>query len=85
MSAYIQERFEFVVFAEPEKAARLTLETQMISTVSLCRDCGASTEWLGMSSTKEKIRNSGLWQVNELYGDGLTSSNLATLFAKMVK
>ncbi len=83
VSAYIQDRFEFVVFAEPEKVTRLTLEAQMISTVSLCRDCGASAEWLGMSSTKEKIRNSGLWQVNELYGDELTPSNLATLFAKM--
>lgn len=85
MSAYIRERFEFVVFAEPEKAARLTLEAQMISTVSLCSDCRPSTKWLGLSSPKEKIRNGSLWQVNELYGDGLTSSNLASLLAKMVK
>jgi len=85
VSAYIHERFEFVVFAEPEKAARLALEAQLISTVSQCNDCGPSTEWLGLSSPKEKIRNSGLWQVNELYGDELTSSNLASLLAKMVK
>ena len=85
VSAYIHERFKFVVFAEPEKAARLTLEAQLISTVSLCNDCGSSTEWLGLSSPKEKIRNSGLWQVNELYGDGLTPSNLANLLTKIVK
>lgn len=84
-SAYIQEQFEFVVFAEPEKAARLTLEAQMISTVSLCSNCGPSPKWLGLASPKEKIRNSGLWQMNELYGDVLTPSNLASLFTKLMK
>ena len=85
VSSYIQERFKFVVFVEPEKAMRLRQEAQMISTVSLCRDCGASAEWLGLSSTKEKIRDSGLWQVNELYGDGLTPSDLVSLCAKTLK
>ena len=83
VSAFIHERFEFVVFAEPAKEVRLTLEAQMISTVSLCKRCGSSNKWLGLSSTKEKIRSSGLWQVNELYGNGLTSSNLASLLGKI--
>ena len=85
VSAYIQDHFEFVVFTEPEKILRLTLEAQLISTVSLCGDCGPSAEWLGWSSTKDKIRSSGLWQVNELYGEGLTPSNLAAILAKVGK
>lgn len=84
VSAYIQERFEFIVFAEPKKEMRLTLEAQMISTVSLCKQCGPSDAWLGLSSPKEKIRNSGLWQVNELYGDELTLSSLARLLSNPV-
>ncbi len=84
VSTYIRERFEFVVFSEPEKAPRLALEAGIISTVSLCRDCVASTNWLGLSSTKDKIRDSGLWQVNELYGAVLSPSNLTGLSAKLV-
>lgn len=83
VSNYIQERFEFVFFSEPEKDARLTLEAQLISTVSLCKQCGPSAAWLGLSSPKEKIRNSGLWQVNELYGDELTSLGIANLLSKV--
>lgn len=82
VSAYIQERFEFVVIAVAEKSARLDLEAKIASTVSHCGDCGASAGWLGLSSPKDKIRESGLWQVNELYGEGLTASDLARILAK---
>lgn len=85
VSAYIQEQFEFVVIAEVEKSARLELEAKMVSTVSHCRDCRASAAWLGMSSPKDKIRESGLWQVNELYGEGLSVSDLARILAKVNK
>jgi hypothetical protein len=83
VSAYIQERFEFVVIAETEKSARLDLEAKMVSTVSHCGDCGASAGWLGLSSPKDKIRESGLWQVNELYGEGLSTSDLARIVARV--
>jgi hypothetical protein len=79
VSAYIQERFEFVVIAEAEKSARLDLEAKLVSTVSHCGDCGASAGWLGLSSPKGKIRESGLWQVNELYGAGLSAADLARI------
>jgi len=82
-SAYIQERFEFVVIGEAEKTARLELEAKMVSTVSHCRDCGASAGWLGLSSPKDKIRESGLWQVNELYGGGLSVSDLARILSRV--
>ena len=81
VTSYIQEQFEFVVLSEPEKASRLALEARIISTVSLCQDCMASTNWLGLSSTKDKIRESGLWQVNKLYGSGLSLSQVKQLLA----
>jgi len=51
----------------------------MISTVSLCEECQPSPEWLGKFSPKEKIRKSGLWLVNELYKDALSSEDIDAL------
>ncbi|MFA5835677.1 MAG: hypothetical protein WC837_01860 [Bellilinea sp.] len=67
VSIYIQSHFQFMVFPVPKKEDRLLLESRIISTVSLCKNCRPSADWLGLSSPKEKIRQSGLWIVNELY------------------
>ncbi|MBA7491686.1 hypothetical protein ES702_02234 [subsurface metagenome] len=67
VSKYIQENFSFCVFKVNDKNKRSILESKLISTVSLCNNCGPSKNWLGRYSIKDKIRISGLWQVNELY------------------
>lgn len=69
---YLKRNFSFVVFPVDEKLLRLELEARIISTVSWCQDCGASNDWLGIHSPKSKIFKSGLWQVNELYGEPLS-------------
>jgi hypothetical protein len=74
VSEYIQSHFWFVVFPVPQKEDRLRLESRMISTVSLCQSYRPSPYWLGLSSPKEKIRESGLWIVNELYKQPLSQS-----------
>lgn len=67
VSQYIQENFSFVAFEMNNKEERLLWESRIISTVSLCSVCKPSSKWLGKFSTKEKIKESGLWLVNELY------------------
>jgi hypothetical protein len=67
VSSYIQKNFSFVVFRVDDKDKRLGLESKIIGTVSLCKECGLSEGWLGLSSPVKKIRESGLWLVNELY------------------
>lgn len=67
VSTYIQYNFHFVVFSVPRKEDRLKLESRIISTISRCQSCRPSSEWLGLYSPKEKIKESGLWIVNELY------------------
>jgi len=62
-----------------EKAQRLNLEAQVISTVSWCDDCRPSANWIGLHSPKPKIRQSGLWQVNELYKETLSEAKFAEL------
>jgi hypothetical protein len=72
VSDYIQSSFSFVVAPVNEKVQRLQLESRLISTISLCEICQPSSVWLGQFSPKEKIRQSGLWLVNELYAAPLS-------------
>lgn len=76
---YIQRNFRFIVFRVDEKAKRLLWEARIISTVSLCDECRPSESWLGLNSPKDKIRESGLWLVNELYKQPLTQSDYEML------
>lgn len=81
VSKYIRENFTFVVVRVDEKAQRLNLESKIISTVSLCEACRPSKQWLGFYSPKEKIRKSGLWLVNELYKEPLSTQDFNALKA----
>jgi len=76
VTKYIQENFSFVVFQVDDKDERLKLESKIISTISLCKDCKPSENWLGLSSPKEKIREGGLWLVNELYKKAFDEKDL---------
>ena len=79
VTAYIQGSFSFVVFDVPEKTKRLILESKIISTVSGCDVYHPSAKWLGLHSPKLKIRQTGLWLVNELYKEPLSEGDLAEL------
>jgi len=67
VTKYIQNNFSFIVFQITEKEKRFEFESKIISTVSLCKECKPSENWLGNFSPKEKIQKSGLWLVNELW------------------
>lgn len=72
VSGYIQKHFSFVVIEVPDKELRLRYESKLISTISLCQNCSPSEKWFGLHSPKSKIRESGLWLVNELYKEGFS-------------
>jgi hypothetical protein len=65
VSECIRDNFSFGVFEVASKEERLEIESKLISTVSWCDECKPSSDWLGNSSPKEKIVQSGLWLVNE--------------------
>ena len=81
VSKYIRKNFTFVALRVESKASRLELESKIISTASMCRECSSSDEWLGRHSPKAKICISGLWLVNELYKNPLSQSDLNHLKA----
>jgi hypothetical protein len=68
----IQKEFSFTVLEELDKGSRLLLKSRIVSEVSKCAECKGSPNWIGKYSTKDKIRESGLWQENELYKKGFT-------------
>jgi hypothetical protein len=79
VTAYLQKNFSFAVVEVPSKAKRLQLESKIISTLSHCNECVGSALWLGNHSPKEKIRQSGLWLVNELYKKPISAADLVYL------
>ena len=85
VSRYIRENFSFCVFEVEGKAQRLDLESKLISTVSLCKECKPSAKWLGLHSPKKKIRESGLWLVNELYKVPLDEIEINKILECLVK
>lgn len=79
VSEYIRDNFSFSVFEVASKEERLEIESKLISTVSWCDECKPSSAWLGNSSPKEKVVQSGLWLVNELYKTPCNASELEHL------
>jgi hypothetical protein len=84
VSQYIKSNFSFCVFEINEKDERLSIESKIISTVSLCKDCSPSNGWLGKSSPKTKIVKGGLWLVNELYKIPFDTTSIEA-FSKLTK
>lgn len=66
VSEVIRRTFSFVVILVPERADRLRIESGIASLLFACPECAPSSNWLGRYSPKALIRESGLWQVNEL-------------------
>ncbi len=67
VSQYIKNNFSFAIIEVKSKTDRLNLESKLISTISLCKECQPSSQWLGKSSPIHKIRESGLWLIQGLY------------------
>jgi hypothetical protein len=72
ISNYVQTNLSFCVFQIDTKDDRLFWESKIVSTLAKATDIKSSENWLGNQTTKDKIKVSGLWQVNELYNDSLT-------------
>jgi hypothetical protein len=79
VTEYIRSHFSLAVLRVDEKQRRLDLESKIISTVSWCEECFPSKAWLGLHSPKVKIRQSGLWNVNELHKQPLSETDLGEL------
>ena len=78
----LQENFSFryiPVEDEAERMGKTGLESRLIGTLSSCRMCRASDNWLGQYSPVEKIKQSGLWLSQHLHSPGLTDKDMTVL------
>lgn len=85
ISNYIQNNLSFCVFEVNEKEDRLFWESKIISTLYKSNQLIPTKSWLGNYSTKYKITESGLWQVNNLNGSELTMEELKVLEQILLK
>ncbi len=81
VSEFIKINFSFAAIPVVGKKERLEIESLLISTVSLCKQCGPSGHWLGKYSSKPKIAESGLWQIQKLYKTPFDDSNIKIILA----
>lgn len=79
ISTYIQEILSFCVLRINNKEQRLFWESKIASTLAQSKELIPSSDWFGNYSPKEKIRASGLWQVNGLDGECITDIELEEL------
>lgn len=79
VSEHIRSRLSFVTIPAARRVERLWLEKRLIGAVSGCEGCGSSEGWLGRWSPVRKIRESGLWQVQGLGKEPLTTDELAVV------
>ena len=63
ISAHITANMSFAVIEAESKLERLADELEMIATVARCADCAPSKNWLGLHHYNDKVRNSGLWNI----------------------
>ena len=66
VSKYMRNNLSFVCIPIDSKEERLAYEAYLIRTLSAEPTFKPSENWLGNYSPVDKIRNSGLWLVNEL-------------------
>ncbi len=66
----LQLFFRFIIIND--KAIRKELEKAFIGTIAYCSICKPTNHWLGNFSPKNKIKESGLWQVQHLKANGIT-------------
>lgn len=62
----MRSNLSFSFFEVATEENRLSMESLLIKTISACVDFKPSENWLGKFSPITKIRESGLWLVNEL-------------------
>jgi hypothetical protein len=85
ISQYIQENVSFCLLEVPSKDDRLRYEARLIGTVSRCKDCKPSNNWLGQFSPDDKIKKNGLWQVMELNSPKLNEEEFAFIYTALIR
>ena len=83
VTALLREDFSFAWVPVPDEAERMGtggLEGRLIGTLAQCSACAGSPGWLGRHSPDERIRTSGLWQVQHLKHDPIDDADVGLIW-----
>lgn len=67
----IRSNFSFCVIPIDGNKKRKQNKVGLISAIAQCHQCGPSENWLGQYSPIEKIRESGMWNIQYLFHEPL--------------
>ncbi len=82
----LRDRFFFrfiIIENDDERIGSKGLESRLIATVSGCKNCKGSKDWLGNYSPKKQIRTSGLWLTQHLNAEEISSEDM-TIIEKLI-
>jgi len=74
----LRKKFSFryiQIDSQKQRMGKQGLESRLIGTLSHCELCEPSKNWLGLSSPKKQIRDSGLWLVQHLNSEGIDGND----------
>jgi len=71
VSSVLKENFRFKCLPIEDRQERLSLEEQLITTLSRCPGCYPSENWLGHYAADELIQKSGLWNTQHVFGNNI--------------
>lgn len=85
ISKHIKENMSFALIEITSKKDRLFYEKKLIGTISSFKEFKKSPNWLGNYSPNNKIKESGLWQVQGLYKNKFTNKEYNNFKIKLKK
>lgn len=72
--------FKFIIIEDQsDRIGTKGLESSLIGTVARCELCKPSEDWFGNHSPVQKLRESGLWQVQHLSDEGIDDNDIDTI------
>lgn len=75
----LRKYFSFRFLIINNERERQELEKHLIGTLASCQRCGKSEAWFGNHSPIEKIRGSGLWQVQHLKAPEISDQEMENM------
>lgn len=84
MTALVRNGFSFAWVPIADEAGRMgtgRLERRLIGTLAQCSACAGSPAWLGRHAPDERIRMSGLWQVQHFRHGPVDGTDLSLLWS----
>ncbi len=79
VTAVIRTNFSFSLIPMNMGEIRRLYESRIIATIAQCSECKPSDNWLGRYSPVEKIRKTGLWNVQHVGGETLNQKEFMFL------